>query len=144
MGDLVMYVHDKTKEGAKVLWSDVVDVVERIGGDTADMIKKAIPAVSQINGIMYDEIIKGIKVVYLDAKGAINTLYTDGKEAVKLIYNDGRSFTVNRLGPDARLLGTWTIDTAGGWTKDAIKQLYSVMDELLSNGNIEKLKNYIA
>jgi hypothetical protein len=144
MGDLVMYVHDKTKEGAKVLWSDVVDVVERIGGDSADLIKKAIPVFSEINGLIYDEITKGIKVVYLDAKGAINTLYTDGKEAVKLIYNDGRSFTVNRLGPDARLLGTWTINTAGGWTKDAIKQLYSVMDELLSNGNIEKLKNYIA
>ena len=30
MGDLVMYVHDKTKEGVKILWSDVVDVLERV------------------------------------------------------------------------------------------------------------------
>ena len=49
------------------------------------MIKKAIPELSEISGLIYDEVTKGIKVVYVDVKGAVNTLYADGKKALKLI-----------------------------------------------------------
>ena len=143
MGDLVMYVHDKTKEGVKILWSDVVDVLERVWGDTADMIKKAIPELSEISGLIYDEVTKGIKVVYVDVKGAVNTLYADGKKALKLIYEDGKSFTVESLWPDLVSLGKWTIDTAGTWTQATIEEMYQTIDVLMDPKNIEKIKKYI-
>ena len=121
MSDLTMLVHDKIRSGVKVLWSDVVDAVERIGGDATDLIKKAIPATAEIVELTYNKL----------------------KDGMRLVYKDGKNFVVAKIGPDTRALGKWTIETAGMWTAEAIDETFKAMAVLFKPENMTQLKNHI-
>ncbi|MFA7284565.1 MAG: hypothetical protein WC004_01945 [Candidatus Absconditabacterales bacterium] len=143
IGEVMLKVNKGIMNTGSVLWSDVVTAVNRVGGDVGGILAQAIPGTAKIVGIAYDETKKGVGVLYEDGTGAINRIYTDGKKAMRMVYDDGKSFTMEVLGPDMKKLGTWVIDTAGGWTQDAIKEAYEVFDVLLSEENVAKLKAYI-